>query len=174
MEASTVTDQLLENARNYAADFDKGPALPPSQGGNRACMDARLNPYGLLACTRDAHVIRNAGGVITDDEIRSLTISSGCSDRGDRSIHTPTAACSRSRRRVQGLDPATQGSAGVGREAFSDLEEDVRQSLARIHASPSSPQERTASSITWRTAAAGGQLRSHLDATVLARPAWHG
>src|SRR4051812_12879973 len=74
----SVTDELLRNAETYAADFDKGGLpLPPAKGiAIVACMDARLNPYALLGLEEgDAHVIRNAGGVITDDEIRSLAIS---------------------------------------------------------------------------------------------------
>ena len=74
----TVTDELLEAAKSYAAGFDKGglPMPPGRKIAIVACMDARLNPYGLLGLQEgDAHVIRNAGGVITDDEIRSLAIS---------------------------------------------------------------------------------------------------
>ncbi|MBW3608839.1 MAG: carbonic anhydrase, partial [Actinobacteria bacterium] len=74
----SVTDELLENAKAYAESFDKGdlPMPPGRKIAIVACMDARLNPYGLLGLQEgDAHVIRNAGGVITDDEIRSLAIS---------------------------------------------------------------------------------------------------
>src|SRR5438445_1596933 len=74
----STTDDLLRNAERYAAKFDKGqlPMPPARQTAVVACMDARLNPYGLLGLSEgDAHVIRNAGGVITDDEIRSLAIS---------------------------------------------------------------------------------------------------
>jgi carbonic anhydrase len=74
----TVIDDLLQNAGAYAETFDKGGlAIPPSRPvAVVACMDARLNPYALLGLQEgDAHVVRNAGGVITDDEIRSLTIS---------------------------------------------------------------------------------------------------
>ena len=73
-----VTDDLLENARAYGVAFDKGglPMPPGLHIAIVACMDARLNPYGLLGLAEgDAHVIRNAGGVITDDEVRSLVIS---------------------------------------------------------------------------------------------------
>jgi carbonic anhydrase len=74
----STTDELLRNAEAYAASFDKG-ALPLPPGRKiavLACMDARLNPYGPLGLQEgDAHVIRNAGGVVTDDEIRSLAIS---------------------------------------------------------------------------------------------------
>jgi carbonic anhydrase len=74
----SVTDELLANAERYAETFDKaGLPMPPAKGiAVLACMDARLNPYGLLGLSEgDAHVIRNAGGVVTDDEIRSLAIS---------------------------------------------------------------------------------------------------
>src|SRR3954451_4620252 len=74
----SVTDELLRNAERYAAEFDQGdlPLPPARKVAVLACMDARLNPYGLLGLSEgDAHVIRNAGGVVTDDEIRSLAIS---------------------------------------------------------------------------------------------------
>src|SRR3954468_4839543 len=74
----TVTDELLRNAEKDAADFDRGdlPIPPAKRVAVLACMDARLNPYALLGLSEgDAHVIRNAGGVVTDDEIRSLAIS---------------------------------------------------------------------------------------------------
>ena len=74
----SVTDDLLRNNEEYAASSDKGDLpLPPAKGvAVVACMDARLNVYGMLRLQEgDAHVIRNEGGVITDDEIRSLAIS---------------------------------------------------------------------------------------------------
>ncbi|HWH11964.1 MAG TPA: carbonic anhydrase, partial [Solirubrobacteraceae bacterium] len=74
----STTDELLKNAESYAASFDKGhlPLPPARKVAVLACMDARLNPYGVLGLAEgDAHVIRNAGGVVTDDEIRSLAIS---------------------------------------------------------------------------------------------------
>src|SRR5947208_4918558 len=74
----STTDDLLHNAERYAASFDKGqlPMPPAKQIAVVACMDARLNPFGLLGLSEgDAHVIRNAGGVVSDDVIRSLTIS---------------------------------------------------------------------------------------------------
>jgi carbonic anhydrase len=72
------TDTFVANSEQYAARFDKGdlPLPPASHVAVVACMDARLNPYGVLGLSEgDAHVIRNAGGVVTDDVIRSLTIS---------------------------------------------------------------------------------------------------
>src|ERR671919_777347 len=74
----STTDELLENAESYASSFDKGdlPMPPGRKLAVLACMDARLNVYGILGLQEgDAHVIRNAGGVVTDDEIRSLVIS---------------------------------------------------------------------------------------------------
>ena len=74
----SVTDELLANNAAYAASFDKGdlPLPPGKKVAVVACMDARLNVYGALGLQEgDAHVIRNAGGVVTDDEIRSLAIS---------------------------------------------------------------------------------------------------
>jgi hypothetical protein len=71
----SVIDELLEKATRYAEGFEKGtlPLPPAKRVAVVACMDARLNPYGLLGLSEgDAHVIRNAGGVITADEIRSL------------------------------------------------------------------------------------------------------
>jgi carbonic anhydrase len=72
------TDQLIDNAKAYAQGFDKGdlPLPPGKRVAVLACMDARLNPYGILGLEEgDAHVIRNAGGVVSEDAIRSLAIS---------------------------------------------------------------------------------------------------
>ena len=143
----TVIDELLESAESYREGFQKGDlALPPARRvAIVACMDARLNPYGLLGLTEgDAHVIRNAGGVITDDEIRSLAISQRL--LGTKEImlihHTDcgmlTFTDEEFRRQVQedtGLKPHWTV------EAFDDLEEDVRHSIARIKASPFIPHK---------------------------------
>src|SRR6516225_11930679 len=74
----TVTDDLLRANEDYARSFDKHdlPLPPARRVAVVACMDARLNVYGALGLQEgEAHVIRNAGGVVTDDVIRSLTIS---------------------------------------------------------------------------------------------------
>src|ERR1700683_1893243 len=74
----TATDELLANNEAYVAAFGNGhlPLPPAKKVAIVACMDARLNVYGALGLKEgDAHVIRNAGGVVTDDEIRSLAIS---------------------------------------------------------------------------------------------------
>src|SRR5437016_11362361 len=142
-----VIDQLLENAESYASRFDRGelPLPPARKVAVVACMDARLNPYGLLGLTEgDAHVIRNAGGVITDDEIRSLAISQRLLGTEEIMLihHTDcgmlTFADDDFRRQVQdetGIKPEWAA------EAFDDLDEDVRQSIARIKASPFIPRK---------------------------------
>jgi carbonic anhydrase len=141
----TITDDLIRNAESYAETFDGGdlPLPPAKQVAVLACMDARLNVYGLLGLHEgDAHVIRNAGGVVTDDEIRSLSISQRL--LGTKEIvlihHTDcgmlTFGDDAFRRQVQadtGIKPEWAA------EAFDDLEEDVRQSIARIQASPFIP-----------------------------------
>jgi carbonic anhydrase len=143
----SVTDELLENAERYAAEFDKGglPLPPAKRVAVVACMDARLNPNGLLGLTEgDAHVIRNAGGVITDDEIRSLAISQRLLGTEEIILihHTDcgmlTFGDDDFRRQLQqetGIKPEWAA------EAFEDLEEDVRQSIARIKASPFIPRK---------------------------------
>jgi carbonic anhydrase len=141
----TVTDDLLANAEQYAATFDKAdlPMPPGKQIAVVACMDARLNPYGLLGLSEgDAHVIRNAGGVVTQDELRSLAISQRL--LGTKEIvlihHTD---CGMLTFTDQGFRDDIAAETGVrptwASEAFSDLEEDVRQSIARIQAETSIP-----------------------------------
>ena len=141
----SVTDELLANAERYAATFDKGDLpLPPARNiAIVACMDARLNPYGLLGLSEgDAHVIRNAGGVITADQLRSLAISQRL--LGTREIvlihHTD---CGMLTFTDDEFKTAIQSEVGVkpswAAEAFTDLDEDVRQSLARVHADPFIP-----------------------------------
>jgi carbonic anhydrase len=143
----SVTDDLIANSAAYAASFDKGglPMPPGKQVAVLACMDARLNPYGLLGLQEgDAHVIRNAGGVVTDDEIRSLAISQRL--LGTKEIilihHTDcgmlTFTDDAFKRQIQddtGIKPEWAA------ESFTDLDEDVRQSVARINASPFIPHK---------------------------------
>ena len=143
----TVIDELLQNATSYAETFDKADlALPPARRiAIVACMDARLNPHALLGLEEgDAHVIRNAGGVITDDEIRSLAISQRLLGTEEIMLihHTDcgmlTFTDDELRRQIQdetGVKPAWAA------EAFDDLDEDVRQSIARIEASPFIPHK---------------------------------
>ena len=143
----SAIDELVENAKRYREGFDKGtlPLPPAKRLAVVACMDARLNPYELLGLSEgDAHIIRNAGGVVTDDEIRSLAISQRL--LGTREIvlihHTDcgmlTFTDDEFRRQIQeetGIRPEWAA------EAFSDLDEDVRQNVARIKASPFIPNK---------------------------------
>ena len=145
MDTVTVTDELLANAERYAESFDKGdlPLPPARQIAVVACMDARLNPYGLLGLSEgDAHVIRNAGGVITADQLRSLAISQRL--LGTKEIvlihHTD---CGMLTFTDDGFKASIQDEVGVkppwAAEAFTDLDEDVRQSLKRIAEDPFIP-----------------------------------
>jgi carbonic anhydrase len=142
----SVTDELLANNARYTETFAGPLPLPPAKHvAVVACMDARLDVYRILGLNEgEAHVIRNAGGVITDDEIRSLAISqrllgtqeiilihhTDCGmltftdDQFKKSIHDET-----------GIKPAWSA------EAFPDLDEDIRQSIARIKASPFVPNK---------------------------------
>jgi carbonic anhydrase len=142
----TATDEFLANNERYAATYRGGLPLPPSkQVAVVACMDARLNVYGILGLgDGEAHVIRNAGGVVTDDEIRSLAISQRL--LGTREIvlihHTECGmltftddAFKRTLQDETGLKPSWAV------EAFADLDEDVRQSIARIRSSPFIPHQ---------------------------------
>jgi carbonic anhydrase len=142
-----VIDELIRNASSYRDSFESGdlPLPPAKKVAIVACMDARLNPYGLLGLHEgDAHVIRNAGGVITDDEIRSLAISQRLLGTEEIMLihHTDcgmlTFGDDDFRRQVQeetGIKPEWPA------ETFSDLDEDVRQSIARIKASPFVPNK---------------------------------
>jgi len=143
----SVTDELLQNNEAYAESFDKGDLpLPPAKGvAVVACMDARLNVHGMLGLQEgDAHVISNAGGVITDDEIRSLAISQRL--LGTREVilihHTDCGMLTFS---DDELKQQIQDDVGIKphfpMESFTDLESDVRQSIARIQASPFIPHK---------------------------------
>jgi carbonic anhydrase len=143
----SVTDELLANNEAYAAAFDKAdlPLPPGKKVAVLACMDARLNPYGALGLQEgDAHVIRNAGGVVTDDEIRSLAISQRLLGTEEIILihHTD---CGMLTFRDDDFRRSIQEETGIkpewAAEAFSDLEEDVRQSIARIKASPFIPRK---------------------------------
>ena len=140
----TATDELLANNARYAEGFSGPLPMPPSAHlAVVACMDARLNVYGLLGLAEgEAHVIRNAGGAVTDDTIRSLAISQRL--LGTREImlihHSDCGmltftddAFKRSIQDETGIKPSW------GAEAFPDLDEDVRHSIARIKASPFVP-----------------------------------
>jgi carbonic anhydrase len=141
------TDDLLKNAQRYAATFDKVdlPIPPARKVAVVACMDARLNVYGILGLTEgDAHIIRNAGGVITDDQIRSLAISQRLLGTEEIILvhHTECGMLTFSdeefREQIR-VDTGVKPSWSA--ETFSDLDGDVRQSIARIEASPFIPNK---------------------------------
>jgi carbonic anhydrase len=140
----SVTDEYLENNARYAESFSGPLPMPPAkQIAVVACMDARLNVYGLLGLADgDAHVIRNAGGVVTEDGIRSLAISQRL--LGTREIvlihHTD---CGMLTFTDDEFKKTIQEETGVkpswAAESFGDIEKDVRQSVARITGSPFIP-----------------------------------
>jgi len=142
----SVTDELLANNARYAETFSGPLPLPPARGvAVVACMDARLNVYGALGLNEgDAHVIRNAGGVITDDEIRSLAISQRLLGTSEIILihHTD---CGMLTFTDDGFKATVQEETGIkppwATEAFWYLETDVRQSIARIKASPFVPKK---------------------------------
>jgi carbonic anhydrase len=141
----SVTDELLANAERYAASFDKGDLpLPPARHvAVVACMDARLNPYGLLGLAEgDAHVIRNAGGVITADQLRSLAISQRLLGTTEIILihHTDCGMLTFTDDEFKGSIQAELGvKPAWAAEAFTDLDEDVRQSVRRILDDPFIP-----------------------------------
>ena len=140
----SVTDDLLANNERYAESFPGPlPLLPSAHLAVVACMDARLDVYRILGLEPgQAHVIRNAGGVVTDDEIRSLAISQRL--LGTTSIilihHTD---CGMLTFTDDQFKASIQKEVGIkpewAAEAFPDLDEDVRQSIARIKVSPFVP-----------------------------------
>ena len=143
----SATDELLRNNETYARSFDKGhlPLGPAKQVAVLACMDARLHVHKILGLQEgDAHVIRNAGGVATDDAIRSLVISQRLLGTTEVILihHTDcgmlTFTDDELKRQIEsetGIRPA------FAMETFDDLERDVKQSIARIKTSPFIPRK---------------------------------
>ena len=141
----SATDDLVSNSENYASAFEKGSLpMPPALGvAVLACMDARLDPARVLGLEEgDAHVIRNAGGVVSEDAIRSLVISQRLLGTTEIVLihHTDCGMVTFTDDAVKqqilddvGIRPS------FALEAFPDAEEDVRQSIKRIKASPFIP-----------------------------------
>ena len=143
----SVTDDLVRNNHAYASSFKKGdlPLPPAKKLAVVACMDARLDVHKILGIQEgDAHVFRNAGGAVTDDAIRSLAISQRL--LGTKEIvlihHTDCGMLTfkdddvkKQIEKETGIRPA------FALEAFADLDDDVRQSIARIKASPFIPNK---------------------------------
>ena len=143
----TATDEVLQNAERYAEQFDKAdlPMPPGRKLAVVACMDARLIPTRVLGLDEgDAHVIRNAGGVVTDDTIRSLAISQRLLGTEEIILihHTDCGMLTFS---DDDFRQSIQDDVGIkpqwAAETFSDLDADVRQSKARIEASPFIPRK---------------------------------
>jgi carbonic anhydrase len=142
----SATDDLLANARHYAEIFDKADlALPPARRvAILTCMDARLNPYGILGLTEgDAHIIRNAGGVVTLDGLRSLAISQRLLGTTEIMIIQHTD-CGMLTFRDEDFRSQIQAETGIkplwSAENFDDLDASVRQNIARIKADTAIPE----------------------------------
>ena len=136
-----ITDELLENNKAYAEQYmPDRPLAPARQLAVVSCMDSRLDIFALLGLEiGDAHIMRNAGGVVTDDMIRSLTISQR--KLGTREIilihHTDCGALTFTDDELRnqlleetGLKPTWTP------ESFKDLDADLRQSMERLRRSP--------------------------------------
>ncbi len=141
----SATDELVQNSETYASSFDKGdlPLPPGKKVAVLACMDARLNPYGILGLSEgDAHVIRNAGGVVSDDAIRSLAISQNL--LGTQEIvlihHTDCGMLTFTDEEFASkLEDETGERPEWDVHTFSDLEGDVKDGISQIKASPFIP-----------------------------------
>jgi carbonic anhydrase len=143
----TVTDELLRNNAEFASSFAKGDLpMPPGKGlAVVACMDARLNVYALLGLEEgQAHVIRNAGGVVTEDVIRSLAISQWLLGTSEIILvhHTDCGMLTFTDEDLLGaieLDTGVRPTWSC--ESFTDLEDDVRATRRRILDSPFIPDK---------------------------------
>ncbi len=143
----TATDDLLANNQRYADGFDKAdqPVPPARKVAVVACMDARLDPARALGLEEgDAHVIRNAGGVVTDEEIRSLAISQNLLGTEEIVLvhHTDCGMLTFSDEEfADRLEQETGSRPAWDAHAFSDLDENVRASIERIRESPFIPRK---------------------------------
>jgi carbonic anhydrase len=137
----SVTDEYLKNNESYVAHFPGELPLPPARKtAVVACMDARVNPYGALGLSEgDSHVIRNAGGVVTDDTIRSLAISQHLLGTEEIVLihHTDCGMVTFTDEQFADiLEEASGRRPSWTANAFPDVEGDVRESIKRITASP--------------------------------------
>jgi len=143
----STTDSLLRNNEKHASSFQKGhlPMPPAKHLAVLACMDARLDVHKILGLDEgDAHVIRNAGGVVTDDAIRSLTISQRLLGTNEIILihHTDCGMLTFKDDAVKAqIEKETGVRPQFALEAFPDLDSDVKQSIARIEASPFIPHK---------------------------------
>jgi len=143
----SVTDELVRFANDYAKQFDKGglPMPPARKVAIVACMDARILPARLFGLEEgDAHVIRNAGGVVTDDEIRSLAISQRLLGTEEIMLvhHTDCGMLTFTDEEFEkALEEDTGEKPAWTAESFPDVDENVRQSIARVTDSPFIPHK---------------------------------
>lgn len=141
----SATDELLANNAAYAAGFDQDglPLSPARKIAVLACMDSRLNVFEALGLRiGDAHVIRNAGGAVTDDAIRSLTLSQRLMGTEEIIVihHTGCGMLGLSEEDFKSsLREETGSQPQWSTELSSDLEDNVRRSIAEIKASPFIP-----------------------------------
>lgn len=142
-----VVDDLVRNNQEYASSFDQAdlPMPPARQVAVVACMDARLDVYRLLGLNLgEAHVIRNAGGVITDDVVRSLLISQKLLGTNEVAL-VHHSDCGMLTFKDDDVRESVREDTGIrppfALEAFPDPDDDVRQSLKRIQASPFVPNK---------------------------------
>jgi carbonic anhydrase len=147
MRSMSSTTEMLDNNAKYAASFRLGGlALPPAKKlAVLACMDARLDPAKVLGLQEgDAHVIRNAGGVATEDALRSLVISQRLLGTEEIVLihHTDCGMETFTDDAVKAQILADTGiRPNFALEAFPEAEQDVRQTAARIKASPFVPHK---------------------------------
>lgn len=159
----STTDDLLKNNESFVLSFDKGdlPLPPAKKIAIVACMDARLNPYPILGLELgDAHVIRNAGGVITDDEIRSLAISQHLLGTEEIMLihHTDCGMLTfKDQEFADKLEAETGQRPQWEARSFPDLEQDVRDSIQRIKGSPFIPNKDSVRGFIYDTRS--GELR---------------
>jgi carbonic anhydrase len=141
-----VSDELIENNRSYAGAYARGETTtyPTTHVAVVTCMDARVDPVRMLGLRPgEAHVLRNAGGVVTEDTVRSLMISQRMLGTSEIIVihHTD---CGMLKFRDRELKDAVEAETGIrppfATEAFSDLDDDVRESIARIQGSPFIPR----------------------------------
>ncbi len=143
----SVTNELISKNESYARSFKKGdlPLPPAKHVAVLACMDARLDVHKILGLEEgEAHVIRNAGGVATDDAIRSLVISQRLLGTNEIILihHTDCGMLTFKDDEVKGKIESEVGiRPPFALEAFTNLDADVKQSIARIQASPFIPNK---------------------------------
>jgi carbonic anhydrase len=151
----SATDELLENNRRYAEAFDKAEltSTPAKKVAVLTCMDSRIIPSRILGLAEgDVNIIRNAGGVVTEDAIRSLAISQNLL-RTEEIILIHHSDCGMLTFTDQEFADRLEGETGERPEwaamTFSDLEENLRDSIRRIKESPFIPRTESVRSFVY-------------------------